>query len=89
MAQKELTKISIVIGIIAVIFLPSLAKYQELRSKEARLDAQIKALKTENKRLEEEKSRLETDITYVEKRARDKIGLVRKGEIVIQGETRK
>ena len=89
MAQKELTKISIVIGIIAVIFLPSFAKYQELRSKEARLDAQIKALKAENKLLEEERRRLETDITYVEKRARDKIGLVRKGEIVIQGETRK
>jgi len=89
MAKKEFVKVSIFIGIIAVIFLPSFAKYQEFRSKEARLDAQIKALKAENKLLEEEKRRLETDITYVEKRARDKIGLVRKGEIVIQGETRK
>ena len=39
----------------------------------------------ENKRLEEEKMRLETDTSYIEKKARETMGVVRKGEIVIKG----
>ena len=41
-------------------------------------------LKLENERLTEEKRLLETDINYVEKKAREKIGVVRKGEIVLK-----
>jgi cell division protein FtsB len=34
--------------------------------------------------LTEEKHRLETDITYCEKRAREELGVARKGEIVLK-----
>lgn len=74
----------LVAAVIVIIFLPSFIKYQELSYKNRRLEAKIDALKVENKRLEEEKFRLETDITYIEKRAREEIGVARKGEIVMK-----
>lgn len=85
MAKRAIkTKILFVIVVLIIIFLPSFARYQELNYKNKRLDERIKFLKIENKRLEEEKMRLETDITYIEKSAREKLGVVRKGEIVLK-----
>ena len=74
----------VIIGIAIVIFLPPFAKYQELRYKNKKLEERLEGLKTENERLTEEKRLLETDINYVEKKAREKIGVVRKGEIVMK-----
>lgn len=70
--------------IIVIIFLPPFAKYQELRYKNKKLEEKIAALGAENKRLEAEKQRLEKDIVYIEARAREKIGVVKKGEIVLK-----
>ena len=78
-------KFWIITGVFLIIFVPPFAKYQELRYKNQKLAERIDELKAENKTLEEKKKRLETDIVYVEKRARDKMGLVRKGEIVLRG----
>ena len=77
-------KAILVIAALLIIFLPSLAKYQELKVKNNRLEERINFLSRDNKRLEEEKLRLETDITYIEKKAREKLGVVRKGEIVLK-----
>jgi cell division protein FtsB len=77
-------KILLVIAVFAVAFLPSFARYQELSYKSKRLEERIDFLIRENKRLEAEKARLETDITYVERKAREKLGVVRKGEIVLK-----
>ena len=84
MAKKGIKKLVIFIAIILVIFLPPFAKYQEMRYKNRNLEREIKALKEETKRLEEEKKRLETDITYIERRAREKIGVAKKGEIILK-----
>jgi cell division protein FtsB len=84
MAKIGSHKLWLVIGVLAVIFLPPFAKYQELRYKNKKLEERIAELKEETKQLSEEKHKLETDITYVEKRAREKIGVVRKGEIVLK-----
>jgi len=73
-----------VTAVVIIIFLPSFARYQELNYKNGRLEERIKFLDRENKRLEEEKARLETDITYIEQKAREKLGVVRKGEIVLK-----
>jgi cell division protein FtsB len=86
MANKRFLKISLVVALLLVIFLPPFIKYQEFRYKNKKLEERIKALKDQNKRLEEEKRRLETDITYIEKRARQNMGVVRKGEIIIKEE---
>ena len=74
----------LILGIIVVIFLPPFARYQELRYKNKKLEERLESLKEENLRLTEEKRLLETDINYVEKMAREKIGVVRKGEIVLK-----
>lgn len=84
MAKKSVVKVSIFVIILLAIFLPPFAKYQELRYKNKSLERQLKAVSEENKRLEEKKRRLQTDITYVEKEARDRIGVVKKGEIVLR-----
>lgn len=85
MAQNK-NRGKIILGaiIVSVIFLPPFAKYQELRYKNAKLAERILELERENKDLAEKKYRLETDISYVEKKAREKIGVVRKGEIVLK-----
>ena len=83
--KKKIPAKLIVLGIIlGVIFLPPFVKYQQLSWKSWELDSQIKALREEVKKLEAEKIRLQTDITYVERRAREKIGVVKKGEIILK-----
>lgn len=84
MAKKNLIRPLIFIIIISAIFLPSFIKYQELRWRNKNLERQIRVLKEETKALDEEKRKLETDITYVEKKAREKIGVVKKGEIILR-----
>jgi len=83
MARRSL-KFWIILAILAVIFVPPFARYQCLRYKNQKLAERIVALKAENLKLAGEQKKLETDIVYVEKRAREKIGLVRKGEIVMR-----
>jgi cell division protein FtsB len=77
-------KIYLVATVLIIVFLPSFVKYQELRYKNKRLEDEISLLNTKNKRLTEEKKRLETDITYVEQRARENMGMARKGEIILR-----
>ena len=84
MGQKNGIKITIFVAILLVVFLPPFIKYQHINYKSRALDSQLKSIKKEIKRLEEEKMRLETDIIYVEKRARDRIGVAKKGEIILK-----
>ena len=90
MAKKiNRLKIYLIATVFIIIFLPSFAKYQELLYKNRKLDERITELKAQNGRLELEKVRLETDTAYIEKTARDKLGVVKKGEIVIRQSSEK
>ena len=82
--KKIPVKRIILIIVLAVIFLPPFVKYQQISWKSRELDNQIRALREEIKKLEAEKIRLQTDITYVERKAREKIGVVKKGEIILK-----
>ena len=82
MAKKGLLRLYIIAAILIAVFLPGFAKYQRLRSQNSNLKATIAKLETENRRLLAERRRLETDPVYVEKKAREKLGVVKKGEIV-------
>ena len=84
MAKIGTPKLWIAIGVLTIIFLPPFVKYQELRYKNAKLEERINYLQRDNARLADEQRKLETDINYVEKRAREKVGVVRKGEIVLK-----
>lgn len=66
-----------------IVFLPGYTKLQELRDKNRGLETKIKALSVENTLLEQELKKVETDPLYQERIAREKMGVVRKGEIPI------
>jgi cell division protein FtsB len=83
-AVASRAKVYLIAAVIVIIFLPSFVKYQELSYKNRKLESRIESLSLENRRLTEEKHRLETDITYCEKRAREELGVARKGEIVLK-----
>ena len=84
MAKKSIVRITVFIVILLAIFLPPFIKYQVLSWKGWELKNKIRQLKDETKKLEAEKIRLQTDITYIERKARENMGVVKKGEIVFK-----
>jgi cell division protein FtsB len=70
--------------VLIVIFLPGYAKFMELRAKNSYLEKEIARLEQENIKLNKEKKRLQEDIYYIEKVARESMGVTRKGEIPIK-----
>lgn len=81
MAKKDLIAPFAVIVALMLIFFPGFSRYQKVSAECRKLKAEIEALQKANVQLEKEKYKLEHDIEYVEKRARNKLGVVRKGEI--------
>jgi cell division protein FtsB len=67
-----------------VIFLPGYTKLQELRDRNRDLELRIKKLNIENALLQQELSRVLNDPIYQEQIAREKMGVVRKGEIPVK-----
>ncbi len=67
-----------------VIFLPGYTKLQELKDKNRELETKIKQLHIENALLDQEIKRVETDPLYQEKIARERLGVVRKGEVPVK-----
>lgn len=57
---------------------------QELRVKNRQLEEKFRKMAVDNSLLQEELKRVENDPIYQEKIARDKMGVVRKGEIPIK-----
>ena len=81
MAKKRLIIFIALAIILLLIFLPGFSRHQRLLSQQKSLKKRIADLEEANERLEEEKHKLETDIEYIEKRAREKLGIVKKNEI--------
>ena len=67
---------------VLILFLPSYTKMQDLKQKNAEYKRQIELLQAKNAQLKSEKVLLEQDPIYLEKVAREKMGLVRQGEVV-------
>ena len=72
----------IVSSLLAVFFLPGYTKLQELKAEREQYERRIFLLEEYNRALQEEIERMHNDPDYLEKIARDKLGIVRKGEIV-------
>lgn len=66
------------------LFLPGYTKLQELRDRNRDLGSKIKRLSVENALLQEELKKIENDPVYQERIMREKMGVVRKGEIPIK-----
>jgi len=70
--------------LLLILFLPGYTKLQESRMKNRQLEEKFRKIAIENSLLQEELKRIENDPFYQEKIARDKMGVVRKGEIPIK-----
>ncbi|MDD5505026.1 MAG: septum formation initiator family protein [Candidatus Omnitrophica bacterium] len=79
MSKKYLYLLGIIT--IMLIFAPGCLRLLELRQKNKALLAHIEELKTENQYLDRRAHLLESDPFYIEKAARDKIGMGREGEL--------
>jgi len=85
MAKLKIKPIYIgIVLLLFAIFLPGYAKFTELRERNIYLEREIDRLAGENVRLYKEKKRLEEDIDYIEKVARDSMGVAKEGEIPIK-----
>ena len=74
----------IIVAIIGAIFLPGYIKFMQLKIRNMHLEKEITRLEKDNVKLYKEKKRLEEDINYVEKVARESMGVTKKGEIPIR-----
>lgn len=81
MARKRLILLIALAIVLLLIFLPGFSRYQKILSEQRSLEKRIKKLEEANQQLEKEKNKLENDIEYIERRAREKLGIVRKDEI--------
>lgn len=70
--------------LLLVLFLPGYTKLRELRIKNRQLEEQFRKMAVDNSLLQEELKRVQSDPVYQEKIARDKMGVVRKGEIPVK-----
>ena len=82
MSKKNYVLLGIII--ILAIFAPGYLRLRELRHKNMVLLEQIEKISKENESLALEVDRLESDPFYIEKRARDKMGIGREGEVRYQ-----
>ena len=81
-AFKKMTFFSGIVFLLSAIFLPGFSRIQELRQENNELDRKIANLNRENQSLALEKIKLETDKSYVERLARRKMGIAKKGETI-------
>lgn len=82
--QKRFKKILIYTLVLFIIFLPGAVKYYRLSLHKAQNETKLRALMDENKRLAEENRKLKEDPVYIEKVARENLGLAKKGEVVVK-----
>jgi cell division protein FtsB len=82
---KRLTKKVLPYSLVLLfIFLPGWVKYCKLARQRDTNEARLKALLEENMRLAEENRKLKEDPVYIEKMARENLGLAKKDEIVVK-----
>lgn len=67
---------------VILIYLPGFSELQRLKELNAQHERRIKLLEEQNKGLEEEIKKMRTNPDYVEEKAREKLGIIKKGEVV-------
>ena len=65
-----------------MIYFPGLSRLQQLKEENKALEKRISELKEKNEELKKEVHKLQTDTTYLESVAREKLKKAKKGEII-------
>jgi len=76
------------VALVIIIFTPGYIKIAKLKKENQELLREIQKLKEDSAKLEKELELLEEDAEYIERVAREKLGLTKEGEIIykIEGE---
>ncbi|MDP8259337.1 MAG: septum formation initiator family protein [Candidatus Aadella gelida] len=83
MERKKIVVSTAIIGVLIAAFLvPGQVRLKTLQEDNERYKQRIKMLKEHNQDLEKELLEVTEDPDYVEKKARDKLGIIRKGEVI-------
>ncbi|MBL7073245.1 MAG: septum formation initiator family protein [Candidatus Omnitrophica bacterium] len=81
-SKKIIVRLILVLVVLSVIFLPGYSKLQKLRAERAEQNKRIQLLKEHNEKMKTELGKMQDDPEYVEKKARNKLGIVKKGEVI-------
>lgn len=81
-AKGKIIIFAVCLLVVGLIFLPGYTKLQKLKSRNKKLLNKIDKLKNKNNQLAKEQKRLKQDSSYIEKLAREELGLARDGEII-------
>lgn len=68
--------------VLLLLFLPSFAQMNDLKARNDEYEDKIEELEKKNVYLEEELQLLRNDPVYLEKVAREKMGIVKEGEVI-------
>jgi len=74
-----------VIGILAIlfmVFLPGFLKLHKLCVENLQHQSRIKMLEERNEELKTELAKMRTQPDYIEQKARNKLGIIKKGEVI-------
>ena len=74
----------IIIVVLVLVFLPGFSKLQEMRLKLADLEKDVLKVKKDNALLEQRIAQLQNNPEYLEMVARNRMGIVRKGETPVR-----
>ena len=86
MEGKKLISVFLILtAALAAIFLPGFSELQKLREKNENILKRIDILEGNNRELEEEVRQLKENPAYVEGKAREKLGIIRKDEYIYRG----
>ncbi len=83
MERKKVTlRFFISAAILIVVFLPGFSELQRIRDENDQFKKRIQLLEEHNEKLKHELVKLREDPVYIEKKAREKLGVIKKGEII-------
>ncbi|KJJ83892.1 Septum formation initiator [Candidatus Omnitrophus magneticus] len=65
-----------------IIFMPGASELKRLQNENRDIVVRVKMLEEENEALKEEITKLEKDPSYIEQKAREKLGILKKNEFI-------
>ncbi|MGB2631010.1 MAG: septum formation initiator family protein [Candidatus Omnitrophota bacterium] len=90
MERKKITLYLVIFAVLlGLVFLPGFSRLHRLRRENRELQKRIELLQEHNDMLKEEIADMQQDPEYVETKARGKLGVIKKGEIVYRPSSKK
>lgn len=80
--KKVALYVLLVVTVLCVVFLPGYSRLNKIRESNDELRKRIALLEQRNEEMKKELLRMKEDPVYLEGKARNKLGIVKKGEVV-------